>query len=121
MDTLKSLPKDYAIYIGLKVLLALLAVFTLGGLLVFATVAILYTNQAELWVIILSAWATWIIYIAIFIGLHYLKKAEIKNKTAILHTLANQKVLASIAIFSVKNFLRKFHKTRSARAPADEN
>lgn len=110
MDSLKSLPKDYAIMFGIKILLALLGVFTLGGILVFTVVTILYLNHAAMLTIVLSAWGTWLLYLSIFAIVYFLKKDQVNQKTAIIKSLANQKVLASLGLFTIKNLLKKFHK-----------
>lgn len=124
LNEIKSLPKDYLEMGALKGLLGILAVITLGAFCVFITVLILYLCQVKTWVIVLSAWIIWGIFLAIIGGLYYFKQREIKKTTKMIYRLFNSnKAILSLgvsALTTVVNKLRKHHHSKHPKEPPIE-
>jgi len=112
MDRIKLLPKEFGVLVFFKIVLGVIGVMTIGALLVFSMVVLLYVQHFQLWAIVLGGWCTWLIFILVLALMVYSKNNEFKGKVELLASMSHLFAKEGIAMLNI--ILRKLHKTQQS-------
>ena len=110
MSELRTLPKEVAVLIFIKVLLAVIAAISVGLLLVGGVAAILYHYHYPLATIITISVMTWIIFILILVAFMYRFQSRINRAKDRLIHVVEMELIGTVALRSLNMALRKWHR-----------
>jgi O-antigen/teichoic acid export membrane protein len=110
MNELRTLPKEVAIAIFLKVLLVIIVVISIGLLMVGGVAAYLYVEHYPLSTVITYSVMAWIVFILLLVCLMYRNQSHINQKKARLAHVIQTELLATMALRSVNIILRKWQR-----------
>lgn len=107
MEELRALPKAYAGLIAIKVVIALVVLFSIMVLAIGAVGIYLYTANYATHIVVLGVALTWLLFFLIFIALMLYQNAQVKSAKQELMQVANKELLALVALHSLNAVLRK--------------
>lgn len=110
MDDFRTLPKEYAVLIFLKLLLVILLILSIGLLFVGGVAAYLYFEHYPTSTIVTFSIMAWVVFILILVCLMYRNQSQVNQKKSHLIQLVKNELLATLALRSLNIALRKWRR-----------
>ncbi len=108
MDELRTLPKEVAVLVFIKVLLVIIAAISVGLLLVGGVAAVLYHFNYPISTIVTFSVMAWVIFILILVVLMYRFQSRIKQSKDRLIHVVEMELLGTVALRGLNIALRKW-------------
>lgn len=106
-EIIKSLGNAFAIKTFLQIFLILAVLFTLGGIIVFIPVGILYHFDVRPWVLAIVGWGAWAGFLILMVIVYYIKRADFNNKLHLVASIVSQVNGVGLGLLALKKTLFK--------------
>lgn len=111
-EIIKSLGNAFAIKTFLQIFLVFAMLFTLGGIMVFIPVGILYHFDVRPWVLAIVGWGAWAGFLILMVIVYYIKRADFNNKLHLVLSLVSQINGVGLGLLALKKALTKKKKDK---------